>query len=300
MATTLLDFTAHPLPLGKASLVPDGKVKVPPRPAAKPPAKITVDGIEIAEDTIRDEAQHHPAATPNAAFAAAARALVVRALLLKQAAARNIVVEPEMVVAGKRETDEEAAIRGLLDAEVQTPRADTAACRRYYDANPQKFCSESLYEARHILFAAPLSDAARRQQAKAQAEAVLALLVAAPARFAELALDHSACPSKGQGGSLGQLTKGSTVPEFEAALFKLEAGQLAPAPVSSQFGYHIIQLDRIVAGRQLPFHMVEARIAAWLEASSWSRAVAQYVSILASQADITGIDMNAADGPLVQ
>jgi len=290
--TTLLDFTDN--------VVPSGKVTVPPRPAAKPQAKISVDGVEITGDAIRDETQHHPAATPAAAFEAAARALVVRALLIKEAAAKGIIAKPEAVMAGKRETDEEAAIRGLLDAEVHTPRAETADCRRYYDANPQKFCSESLYEARHILFAAPLSAPEKREQAKGQAEAVLEMLVEAPERFAELALEYSACPSKGQGGHLGQLTKGSTVPEFEAALFNLEAGQLAPTPVASQFGYHIIHLERIVAGRQLPFNMVEPRIAAWLEASSWSRAVAQYVSILASKAAINGISMNAADGPLVQ
>lgn len=290
--TTLLDLTN--------TVVPTGKVKVPPRPAAKPHAKISVGGVEITEDAIRDEAQHHPASSPAAAFDAAARALVVRALLVNEAAAKGIVVTPESVATGKRETDEEAAIRGLLDAEVHTPSADTEACRRFYDANPRKFCSETLYEARHILFAAPESAPEKRQQAKSQAEAVLGILAEAPGRFAELALEFSACPSKGQGGSLGQLTKGSTVPEFEAALFTLEPGQLAPTPVASQFGYHIIHLERIVEGKQLPFGMVEPRIAAWLEASSWSRAVAQYVSILASKADITGINMNAADGPLVQ
>lgn len=290
--TTLLDLTNTALPTGK--------VKVPPRPAAKPQAKISVGGVEITEDAIRDEAQHHPASSPAAAFDAAARALVVRALLVNEAAAKGIVVTPESVATGKRETDEEAAIRGLLDAEVHTPSADTEACRRFYDANPRKFCSETLYEARHILFAAPLSAPEKREQAKSQAGAALAILVEAPGRFAELALEFSACPSKGQGGSLGQLTKGSTVPEFEAALFTLEPGQLAPTPVASQFGYHIIHLERIVEGKQLPFGMVQPRIAAWLEASSWSRAVAQYVSILASKADISGINMSAADGPLVQ
>ena len=41
----------------------------------------------------------------------------------------------------------------------------------------------------------------------------------------------------------------------------------------------------------MPFEIVRQRIADWLEAQSWSRAVAQYVSLLARNADIVGIDL---------
>lgn len=99
---------------------------------------------------------------------------------------------------------------------------------------------------------------------------------------------------------MGQLTKGSTVPEFEAVLFKLKEGQLSPTPAVTPFGFHVIQLDRIIAGEDLPFEAVQGRIAAWLEAASWSRAVSQYIGILANKADLKGIDFDAQDGPLVQ
>ena len=46
--------------------------------------------------------------------------------------------------------------------------------------------------------------------------------------------------------------------------------------------------------------MVSDRIAAWLEASTWSKAVSQYISILAGKADIRGISLGVAEGPLVQ
>jgi peptidyl-prolyl cis-trans isomerase C len=290
--TTLLDLTD--------SAVPKGKVKVPPRPAAAPIAPVTVNGTEITEDDIRTEAQNHPAESPARACAEAARALVVRELLLSEAREKHIVSTPESVGNGKRETDEDAAIRGLLDQEISVPRAHEADCRRYYDANRAKFSSERLYEVRHILFAAPLSDEAGRTEARSGAQAVIKTLSRRPEQFAELALAHSACPSKMQGGSLGQLGKGSTVPEFETVLFSLAEGQLSPVPVPTQFGFHVIQLDRIIEGRQLPFEMVEGRIAAWLEAASWSRAVAQYVGILAGRAEIIGIEFKTSDGPLVQ
>lgn len=290
--TTLIDR--------KEPVLPAGKVKVPPRPGAKPIGAISVNGVEISADAIQSEAQHHPAANPGEALAEAARALAVRELLLQRAKALGVAATPEMVAEGKRETDEDAAIRALLDQEVTTPRADEAACRRYYDANRNKFRSETLYEAHHILFAAPVSDKERREEARQMATAVIEQLAADPGRFAELAMAHSDCPSKGQGGSLGQLGRGSTVPEFETVLFALEPGQMTPNPVPTQFGYHVIRLDRVIPGAQLPFEAVAGRIAGWLEASSWSRAVAQYVGILAGEADITGISLHGSDGPLVQ
>ena len=58
-------------------------------------------------------------------------------------------------------------------------------------------------------------------------------------RFAELARQHSACPSKEQGGALGQISKGQTVPEFERQLFRLPAG-LCPQPLESRYGFHLV------------------------------------------------------------
>lgn len=290
--TTLLDLTD--------TAVPKGKVTVPPRPSPEPRAPIRVNDAEITEDAVRTEAQHHPADTPAKAFAAAARALVVRELLLQEARRLEIASESQSVGDGKRETDEDAAIRALLDQEVTTPKADTAACRRYYDANRQKFRSETLFEARHILLAAAPGDAERRAVAKQKAKALASELVDHPERFAKLARIHSSCPSRAQGGSLGQLGKGSTVPEFEAALRTLSPDETTTEPIETPFGFHIIRLERRIDGEELPFEAVESRIAGWLEASSWSRAVAQYIGILAGKAEVVGIDLDAADGPLVR
>lgn len=280
----------------KAGVLPTGKVKVPAPPKFEEYAPITVNGVEIPAGSIRAEAQNHPADTPAKAFAEAARALVVKELLLQEVRAKGIAAEPEALGVGRREAEVDAAVRALLEQEVTTPTADEDVCRRYYEANPARFRSESLYEARHILFAAPQSDEAARKQAKSDAEAALAALTEDPSQFAMLASVYSACPSKEQGGNLGQLTHGSTVPEFETVLRELEAGQLAAAPVPTRFGYHVIQLDRLIPGRQLPFEMEHERIAAWLEAASWSRAVSQFIGILAGKADISGIDLEVAKG----
>jgi peptidyl-prolyl cis-trans isomerase C len=58
--------------------------------------------------------------------------------------------------------------------------------------------------------------------------------------FAKLAEDHSTCPSRAQGGDLGQFGRGQMVKPFEDAAFGLDIGGLSQ-PVQTQFGWHIIE-----------------------------------------------------------
>ena len=120
------------------------------------------------------------------------------------------------------------------------------------------------------------------------------------ADFAELARKHSACPSKEQGGNLGQIGPGQTVAEFEQALFALSEGEVCSEPVKTRFGVHVIRAGRRLEPRQLPFEMVQQRIADYLEEASWRRAIAQYVAILAGQGEISGVALGDAQGALVQ
>lgn len=258
-----------------------------------PEPEIRVNGVAIPAEAIRLEAQNHPAETPAAAFEEAARALVVRELLLQQARELQLDVAPSRDENGRQETEEDSLIGALLACEVATPQADAESCRRYYRNNSRKFRSADLYEARHILLAADPKDQAARDAARSLGERLIAALAADPSRFAELAAAHSACPSREQGGNLGQLTQGQTVPEFETFLFNLEDGQLCPVPVPTRFGFHVIRLERKLPGRQLDFELVRPRIAEYLEATSWSRAVTQYIGLLVEAAEIEGIDFAA-------
>lgn len=270
----------------------------PRDPADMPPVR--VNGVEIAAAAIHQEAQNHPSPSPRAALDAAARALVIRELLLQEARRQGLAAAPRRDAAGRVQREEDALIDALIDSQVHTPQADEATCRRYYANNGARFRSPDLYEARHILIASSSGDIAARDAAKALAERIIAELEDDPSRFAELARAHSACPSRDQGGNLGQVSPGQTVPEFETFLANLEQGQLCPVPVATRFGFHVVRLDRRIAGRPLDFDAVRPKIAAYLEAASWSRAVAQYVSLLAGAARIEGIDLGGADSPLVQ
>ncbi|HLR36377.1 MAG TPA: peptidylprolyl isomerase [Tissierellales bacterium] len=66
--------------------------------------------------------------------------------------------------------------------------------------------------------------------------------------FEDAASKYSQCPSKANGGDLGEFTKGKMVPEFEKVAFELEIGKLSE-PVKTQFGYHLIKVvDKKEAG----------------------------------------------------
>ena len=79
-----------------------------------------------------------------------------------------------------------------------------------------------LIEADHILF--QVTPGVNLDMLRAHAKVVLDELMADPSRFAEVAREQSNCPSAAVGGSLGQLGRGDTVPEFERAVFALPAG----------------------------------------------------------------------------
>jgi len=255
---------------------------------------VRVNGVAIPRDLIAREIQNYPAKNPAAAWTAAARALVVRELLLQEARRLGVVGTP-MSDGDRRETDEEAAMRALVEREVTTPTPDAAACRRFYDNNQARFRSADLFEASHILAAADARDTEAYAHALRVASAHCAELRNHPERFAELARAHSDCPSAGQGGNLGQVSAGDTTPEFDAALHKLAAGEISREPVATRYGFHIIRLDRRIAGRVLPFDVVAEQIAAYLADRVERLAVTQYIARLGGRATIDGVALADAE-----
>lgn len=252
---------------------------------------VTVNGVTIPHDLISREAQNHPAPTPIGAWTAAARALAVRELLLQEARRLDLRPEPATDEEGRRETDEEALVRCIIDTQVETPTPDEASCRRYYQQNLGRFRSANICEASHILIAARRDQPGAFAAARQRAGDVLARLQHDPRLFAELAVVHSDCPSGKTGGNLGQLTDGDTTPEFEAALLALAPGEITGAPVETRYGFHVIRLNRRIAGAQLPFEAVREQIAAYLVERSRCTAIAQFVARLAARATLSGIEL---------
>lgn len=249
---------------------------------------VSVNEVEISEEEIARETTHH-ADAPSPREAAAC-ALAIRALLLQRARALGL--------AAADAESEDAAIDELLAREVAVPEPSEAECRRYYDAHRARFRSGDLVEASHILFAVTAN--APLNAIRAQAESALRQAVSEPARFEELAAKFSNCPSGGQGGSLGQLGRGDTVPEFETALFGDGATGVLPRLVNTRYGFHVVRIARRIEGREVPFELARERIADYLSESVRRKAHQQYIRLLAAEAEVTGIDLDAARSPLLR
>jgi len=162
----------------------------------------------------------------------------------------------------------------------------------------KEFWSGDLVHARHILFQVTPSTSV--PEIRGRAERTLSELLAEPDKFAAAARELSNCPSGQQGGNLGQIARGDTVPEFEQAIFRLGANGILRQLVKTRHGFHIVAVDQSIPGERLSFEAVRERISERLKTGVEEHALRQYVSILAGQAEIVGVELAGADTPLVQ
>lgn len=245
---------------------------------------VTVNGKVIESADIASEMQYHPAKSAENALLEAIRALIIKQLLLDE-------------VGGGDEADTnsdniEQTISHLLEGKTHPAIATEGECRQYYQMNETRFVSEPLIAARHILLAAAPDDMAERLTVQQQASEILDQLKEDLGQFARLATHHSVCPSKETGGSLGQLSRGQTTPEFERQVFSLPEG-LAESPVESRYGYHIIEIEKRVEGKQLPFEMVKTKINRYLNERAQRKAISVYIRDLIDKAAIDGVKKDA-------
>jgi peptidyl-prolyl cis-trans isomerase D len=120
--------------------------------------------------------------------------------------------------------------------------------RAYYDQHRDQYRTPDQVKVSHILIKTPLPgpdgkvDEKGAAEAQRRAEDLLKQLKAG-AKLEDLAKKYSEDPgSAKQGGSLGWIGKGQTVPEFEKAAFSLPKGQISDL-VKSSYGFHIIRVD---------------------------------------------------------
>ena len=141
--------------------------------------------------------------------------------------------------------EEVGLAEGVTDAEIKAA----------YDARASQYAVAEQRRASHILIPAG-------PDAKQKATEILAEVRKSPARFAELARKHSQdTGSAEKGGDLGQFGRGMMVKPFEDAVFSMKEGEIA-GPVESEFGFHIIRLTGIQAGKSRPLEEVRKEISA--------------------------------------
>lgn len=115
--------------------------------------------------------------------------------------------------------------------------------RAHFDQNPDMFRPHPSARASHILV-----------QTKEEAEAILKEINEGLA-FEDAAVKYSSCPSKDNGGDLGEFSTGQMVPEFEQAVFAMKDGDISE-PVQTQFGFHLIKAVAVKAAPEAKFEEV--------------------------------------------
>ncbi|HNR93895.1 MAG TPA: peptidylprolyl isomerase [Kiritimatiellia bacterium] len=176
-------------------------------------------------------------------------------------------------------------INKLLKAKAGEVEISDEKVKEFYDENSQRFEMPESVTASHILI---MTDAQDDEDAKAAKKAKIEELrqqILGGADFAELAKEHSDCPSKARGGNLGTFGRGQMVPPFEEAAFSQELGKVGDV-VETQFGYHLILVEKREPARTLPLEEVSERIREGLQMQSQQAAVKDYIEQLKTEADI--------------
>ena len=140
--------------------------------------------------------------------------------------------------------------------------ADDATLRQRYDQEKARFIEPEQRLASHILInVAANASVAAQQAAQAKAAKLLEQARQPGADFAALARANSDdSGSKAAGGDLGWVAKDVMVKPFEEALFAMQPGEIR-GPVKTSFGWHVIQLREVKAGKQVPFEQAREQLA---------------------------------------
>lgn len=161
---------------------------------------------------------------------------------------------PEKVTLSYVELDQ-----AQLAENVKPTEADLQAA---YQQQIESFKQQETRQAQHILIAVSGNDPKADAAAKAKAEDIVKQLKAG-ADFAKLAAKYSDDPGSAKnGGDLGWISRGMMVKPFEDALFGMKKVGDIVGPIRSKYGYHIIKLDGIRAGKTKPFSEVRAQLSA--------------------------------------
>lgn len=150
-----------------------------------------------------------------------------------------------------------------VDAIKQAIVPDEKALRAFYEQNQARLVGQEERRASHILLTVP-KDApqAERDKVKARAEQLLATVRKNPASFADVARKESQDPgSATQGGDLNFFARGAMVKPFEDAAFSMKKGDISDV-VTTDFGFHILQLTDIKSPRQRGFEEVRPELEA--------------------------------------
>ncbi len=194
------------------------------------------------------------------------------------------------------------AIDALLERELHVPDPSDEAAMRHHAAHLARYCTGERVRVRHILFAVtPGIDVVKlRNRAETCLLDVRCHDGSTGDGFGKAARELSNCPSGEQGGELGWLAANDCAPEFARELLgHVEVGVL-PRLVHSRFGLHVVEVLERDPGEAQGFEAVHGAVRMALRQQAFVTALRQNLQVLAGKAALEGVDLDAADTPLVR
>lgn len=159
------------------------------------------------------------------------------------------------------------------------PEPTEEEVRAYYEDHEDRYTAPDEVQVRHILMKPASGNDSDRDTVRSRLQG-LKRQIEEGGDFAELAAAFSECPSgKSTGGSLGWVGRGTTVPEFDDAVFTMEVGDISDV-VETALGLHIIEKLDEQPGEPLPFEEVRDRIRDLMRHERRGHALSRFVEKL--------------------
>ena len=150
----------------------------------------------------------------------------------------------EIMEGARRDILAQLSMREMLKDIVVTEEEQ----KTYYEENKAQFGKGATVSAKHIL-----------TDSEEKCQTILKNIEAGEKTFEDAAREFSTCPSGAKGGDLGEFGKGQMVKEFEDAAFDAEIGKVV-GPVKTQFGYHLIKVEKKNEPKTAEFEEVKGQI----------------------------------------
>lgn len=202
------------------------------------------------------------------------KSVVRRHLILQQKEAAELR-KSERIRKQLKEMEDQLVLAAYLEQHVgQYLTVSDGELQEYYKANLSSFSTPPKVKAKHILL-----------RSEAEAKGVLEKLRKG-AEFSAMAKQYSIdLPMALEGGSMGTIEKGKTLPELQQVLFSLKEGEVSDV-VKTRFGYHILSVEEIIPISPKSFDEVKGEIKTTLIRQKEAKAFEKMVAEIEKRAEI--------------
>jgi len=252
---------------------------------------VTVNGKNI---TKQDAEQFVAASAPNAHFKQLDKAqqnmikerLVEKVLFTELAKKEGVDKNPEFIK-NMEKIKEELLVNMWMKMQLENAIVSDSEAKEFYEKNKAKFQQSETVKASHILVKTEKEAKAIIDELKPHKDAKL------KAKFVALAKEKSTGPSGPKGGDLGTFTKDQMVPEFSESVWALKDGTITLEAVKTQFGYHIIYLEKKNLAQPVSYEKVKEKIILSLKQKQFAGKISEMAKELKSKAKIVDMTTEA-------